>query len=91
MKNSQLLSESRRDVPDTTVRHWMRKVTMSLPITNKINRPRAMDEEAIEKFKETFESRRAAKNAVPLAETLALIGAGVTVTHMRLGKCGAAA
>ena len=81
----------RYTLPDTTVRDWMRKVTMSLPITNKIGRPCAMDEEAIEKFKETLESRRAAKNAVPLAETLALIGAGVTDTHMRLGKRGAAA
>jgi hypothetical protein len=81
----------RYTLSDTTVRDWMNKVAMSLPITNKIGRPRAMDDEAIEKFKATFESRRAAKNAVPLTETLALMGAGVTETHMRLGKRGAAA
>jgi hypothetical protein len=75
----------------TTVRDWMNKVDMSLPITNKIGRPRAMDDIAVEKFQDTLETRRAAKNAVPLAETLSLLGAGVTDTHMRLGKRGAAA
>ena len=69
----------------------MNKVAMALPLTNKVGRPRAMDDEAIEVFKDTLESRRAAKNAVPLTETLALMGAGVTETHMRLGERGAAA
>jgi hypothetical protein len=81
----------RYTLSDTTLRDWMNKVAMSLPITNKIGRPRAMDDEAIEKFKATLVSRRAAKNAVPLTEILALMGAGVTETHMRLGQCGAAA
>jgi hypothetical protein len=47
-----------------------------------------MGDEAIEKFKSTLESKRAAKNTVPLT---ALMGAGVTETHMRLRKRGAAA
>ena len=81
----------RYTLPVSTLRDWMQKVQTSMPITNKIGRPNAMDEEAVDKFKATLESRRAAKNAVPMAETLALICAGVTETHMRLGKRGAAA
>ena len=82
---------NRYKLPDTSVRDWMKKVASSIPITNKRGRPFAMDEEAIRKFQNILEMRRAAKNAVPLTETLSLMNAGVTDTHMRLGKRGAAA
>lgn len=81
----------RYTLPDATVRGWMQKVANSIPITNKSGRPLAMDGEAIEKFQGVLESRRAAKNAVPLAETISLMRTCVTDTHMRLGKRGAAA
>ena len=69
----------------------MNKVARSLPITNKIGRPSAMDEEAIEKFQNTLELRRNMRNAVPFTETVELLRVGATETKMRLGKRGAAA
>lgn len=77
---------SRYTLPNTSVRDWKQKVADSIPITNKRGWPSAMDDEAIEKFQNALETRRAAKNAVPFTETLTLMRAGVTDTHMRLGK-----
>jgi hypothetical protein len=69
----------------------MKKVIASVPISSKIGWPSAMDEEAIKKFQNTLLTRRDARNAVPLSETLTLMGAGVEETRMREGKRGAAA
>lgn len=63
----------------------MNKVAMSLPITNKIGRPRAMDEEA----REIQKHLRNKKNCEECSASLR--GAGVTERHMRLGKRGAVA
>lgn len=82
---------TRHSIPVSTVREWMNKVARSLPITNKIGRPSAMDEEAIQKFQNTLELQRTVKNAVPFAETVELLGVGATETKMRQGKRGAAA
>jgi hypothetical protein len=79
----------RYTLPILTVREWMKKVIASVPISSKIGRP--MDEEAIEKFQNTVLTRRDARNAVPLSETLTLMGAGVEENRMREGKRGAAA
>ena len=81
----------RYSLPEATVRGWKDKVANSIPITNKTGRPLALDEVAIEKLNGILESRRAARNAVPLAETLSLIGTCVTETHMRMGKRDASA
>jgi hypothetical protein len=81
----------RYTLPIPTVREWMKKVIASVPISSKIGRPSAMDEEAIEKFQNTLLTGRDTRNAVPLSETLTLMGAGVEETRMREGKRGAAA
>ena len=76
----------RYTLPVSTLRAWMNKVEMSLPLTNRPGRPSAMDDEAAKHFQSILESRRAEKNAVPLAEAILLIGAGTTETKIRLGK-----
>lgn len=78
-------------LPEATVRGWNDKVANSIPFTNETGRPLALDEVATEKLNGILESRRAARNAVPLAETLSLIGTCVTETHMRMGKRDASA
>ena len=54
----------------------MQKVANSLPTTGKRDRPRAMDDVAVEKFQRILEMRRAANNAVPLSDTSSLLRAG---------------
>jgi hypothetical protein len=44
----------RYTLPIPTVREWMEKVIASVPISSKIERPSAMDGEAIEKFRTLF-------------------------------------
>ena len=58
----------------------MQKVASPIPITNERGRPLAMDEEAIWKFQNISETKRAAKNAEPLPETLSLIRPGSSET-----------
>lgn len=49
-----------------------------------------MDAEATARFQSALEMRRAVRNAVPLAEMSALLGAGVVETKMQRGKIEAA-
>jgi hypothetical protein len=72
----------------TTVKNWSEKVKLNRPISSELGRPPSMDKIAGETFVETLLQRRAAKNCVPLHETLSLLGQGVTAMKMRQGKRG---
>jgi hypothetical protein len=79
---------NRYRLPYTTVKNWSEKVKLNRPISSELGRPPSMDKIAGETFVETLLQRRAAKNCVPLHETLSLLGQGVTATKMRQGKRG---
>lgn len=70
---------------------WANKIRNGQPLVSKIGRPAAMDKDAAEKFISTLIDRRAAKDCVPLAEALTLLGKGVADTKKRQGKRGSSA
>ena len=83
----------RYQLPYSTVQNWMKKVQRGHPIVNiqlstDIGRPISVDKIASESFVKTLVDRRAAKDAVPFAETLTLLGQAVTDTKKRQGKHG---
>ena len=79
---------NRYHIPYTTVKRWSQKVVLKKPIVNSLGRPHSMDETARDAFTATLLQRRAAKNCVPVAETLTLLAEGVTATRIRQGKRG---
>ena len=78
----------RYQLPYSTVQNWMKKVQLGQPIINTIGRPVSVDKTASESFVKALMDRRAAKDAVPFAETLTLLGQAVTDTKRRQGKRG---
>ena len=89
-KTTSILNKAcrRYQLPYSTVQNWMKKVQSGHPIVNTIGRPMSMDKIASESFVKTLMDRRAAKDAVPFAETLLLLGQAVTDTKRRQGKRG---
>ena len=87
-KPTSILSKAckRYQLPYSTVQDWVKKLRCGQPIVSTIGRPASMDKDASEKFISTLIDRRAAKNSVPLAEALTLLGQGVADTKKRQGK-----
>ena len=79
---------NRYHIPYSTIKSWSGKVKLKKPIVNSLSRPQSMDETARDEFTATLLQRRAAKNCVPLAETLTLLADGVSATLIRQGKRG---
>ena len=76
-------------LPYTSVKNWSQKIKLKQPFNTKVGRPQSMDEVAEAEFVANLLQRRSAKDCVPLAETLILLGRGVTATKIRQGKRGA--
>jgi hypothetical protein len=79
---------NRYRLPYSSVKNWSTKIKLNQPIVNQLGRPASMDKIAAEAFVETLTKRRDAKDCVPLAETLTLLGNGVAATKVRQGKRG---
>ena len=89
-KPTSILSKAckRYQLPHSTVQDWVKKLRCGQPIVSTIGRPASVDKDASDKFISTLIDRRAAKNSVPLAEALTLLGQGVADTNKRQGKRG---
>ena len=78
-------------LPYSTIKGWTKLISDGQEIPIKRGRPMSIDESAAAEFVSILKTRRASKDAVSFAETLALLSTGITATKMRAGKRGAAA